>query len=131
VSITDTADTNAITPAAEAPRKSYRLDMEPGSTWLFFVPPGWIVGGTVDSIDGDVLHLYDAVHLEGVASGHSLMSSISTCTVPKKLAEICPTAWGYPHGFQILLSAALMRVPCRISLRQLALARDAAALAGA
>lgn len=105
--------------------------MKPGTTWLFFVPPGWILGGTIRTIEGDYLVLDDAVYLESVASGHALLSSIPKASNPSDLKKICPMAWGLPNGYLIRHEAILHAAPCNLSLRALAGAEAAAAIEGA
>lgn len=101
-----------------------------GETWIFFVPPGWILGGTIMSDDGVVITLRDAVYLEGVASGHALIASIPRATKPADLAKICPTAWGLPDGYFVRKDAILHGGVCKISLRALAGKAAATAIEG-
>lgn len=105
--------------------------MNIGETWLFFVPPGWIVGGTISEIKDGVLVLKDAAWLEACASGHALLSAIPRATSAKEMKAICPTSWGLPDGFRVRADAALMSAPCMASLRPLARAEDAAVIKGA
>lgn len=91
-----------------------------GKTYVFFVPPGWLIGGTIVSVDDEFVLINDAVYLESVAAGHAMISSVPLAKSAKELSAVCTTAWGLPDGYGIRREAILHYGMCRISLASLA-----------
>lgn len=75
-----------------------------GTSWLFSVAPGWILGGTISDVHEDRLVVKDSVWLQTVASG----SSCFDATLGK-----VGTAWPVSDGFTIFRAAILMVVPSK------------------
>lgn len=96
-----------------------------GTTWVFFVPPGWLVGGTVIAHDDGDLVLAGVVYFEGAVQGYSVIGDVGKGTTPDQQRQACGSHWGLPDTTRIRRDAILMGVPCKYNL--LALSRDQAA----
>jgi hypothetical protein len=102
--------------------------LEKDRTYVLFIPPAWLIGGTVDKIVDGVVYLRDAVYLESVGAGESPVSTLAKETDPRRLRKIITSCYGMPDGVAIRLDGCLMAVPCAISLRPLALSQEVDAI---
>jgi len=100
--------------------------MEPG-TYILFVPPGWLLAVRVVSSEGDHLVCDGVVHLEGVASGHSTVSSLAVARGHGDVKAAITRWWRWGDGVRVLRSAALLSVPTVIDVGAACAALDAKA----
>ena len=94
--------------------------MRESETWLFFVPPGWLIGGTIVELTDTVVVLKNGVYLEMAASGHALFASVPRATTAKALKAACTTSWGLPEKFIVRREAIFLAGKCQLSLAALA-----------
>lgn len=104
------------------------MALEVGKTYVFFVPPGWILGGTISEIDAKTVTLVDACYLENAGEGQTLIGSVAAATTPAQLTAACPTSWPIPDGTMLPIEPLLIRVPCARDLTPLSRAKAADAL---
>jgi len=106
-----------------------------GSSWTFFVPPGWLFAGTVIGSMGSgqdtILVLKDAVYLESVAQGKTNIGDLAMAMTTSEQLEICTQSYQLPDGFRIRADAILVASPHKISVRGLAYRKSIGALKGA
>lgn len=106
--------------------------IQPGVTYVFFVPPGWLLGGTVDSLTADgCAILKDCVYLESSASGHATVHSLPAALTAKEMTDCVPRSWSMPDGTFVRVDAILFANPCKASLAPLARAKSAEAIQNA
>ncbi len=103
--------------------------MNPGTTYLLFVPPAWFVGGTLVEVKDGYAVFKDCAYLESVGEG-SMIGGIPAATTAKELNKVCKQAWGIPDGLAVRMDAILMCVPCARDLKPLSRQEDAAAIKG-
>ena len=90
-----------------------------GETYIFFVPPGWLIAGTVDSIIGagplENVVLRDAVYLEGVNPGKCMISDLPAATTPEQQRAVVRVSWPLPRT-NLLASQISMAFRCNLSM---------------
>jgi hypothetical protein len=71
-----------------------------GETYVFFIPPGWLIAGTVTGFadDGTLTHIRvkDAVFLEGVHPGKCTISDLPKATTPEEQRAVVRVSWPLP-----------------------------------
>lgn len=88
------------------------MQMEPGRHYLMFIPPSWIIAGTVTKVDGDLVELHTCVWNE-------------TCNAPFGVFDMCETlkaserSWPMPDGTVVLRSSVLICAPAQQGFEQL------------
>ena len=102
---------------------------EIGKTYIFSVPPGWLLGGTVAdlTVEGEIV-LKDAIWIEGINNGQSALGSVAFAATAKELNAAVATSHPLPDGFVIRREAALMASPCVRDLTPLSRSGDAQAI---
>jgi hypothetical protein len=101
---------------------------EVGSTFVFNIPPGWILGGTIQESTKDEIVVKDAVYIEGIADGHSALGSVPSANTPKELKAIVTRSYPSRDGMRFRRDAVLISVPCARDLTPLSRAEDASAI---
>jgi hypothetical protein len=96
-----------------------------GTSYVFSIPPSWLIGGTVTEIDGDHILISDAVYLESVNSGYSLIGSTALAKNAQELSSIVAASWPLSDGTILHVDGILMAVPAVSNFRSLARAADA------
>lgn len=106
--------------AAQAERTyTSRGGIKVGVTYVFFVPPGWLLGGTVVDIVGDHVILENSVYLEGVQSGKATVSDLPAAKTPQQQNDVVRTCWPMTNGTSIRYDAILFMNPCGTDMRGL------------
>ena len=126
--------TDVTTPEYHLPTEASPDVYPVGSTWTFFVPPGWLFAGTVVGFVGDgqaIIVFKDAVYLESVAQGKTNIGDLAMAMTTSEQLEICTQSYQLPDGFRIRADAILVASPHRISVRGLAYRKSIGALKGA
>lgn len=102
--------------------------MTVGKTYVLFIPPSWLIGGTVSQIENGIAYLKDVVYLESVASGHSTVGSFCKEANPKNLTKIITSFHPMPDEVEVRLDGVLMAVPAACSFATLARRDEAEAI---
>lgn len=95
-----------------------------GDHVLVHVPPGWMMAGTVVKVLGERLQIKDAIYVEDIGSGHSVVEICATAKAQQQKA-ICTQKWTIPDGTVVLPMAIF---PMQRDVRPLAKANEAAAV---
>jgi hypothetical protein len=103
---------------------------EIGKTYLFSVPPGWLIAGTVSDVQSGVIYIDDGCYVESAGSSQSTVSGIPLATTPEMMNAACSRAWPLIDGYSLLENAVLMAFPCKRDVKPLARANDAATIKG-
>jgi hypothetical protein len=98
-----------------------------GETYVFFIPPSWLLGGTIATTGNGNIVLKDCAYLESVGTD-SMIGGVAMATTPKRMNEVCTRAWPIPDGTKIREEAILIATPCMRDLKPLARAQDAEAI---
>ena len=101
--------------------------MRTGETHILFIPPGWLLGGTIDQIEGGEVVLRDAVYIENIAEGHAVMD-LALSEGADALKKASGRTWPCPDGTIVRQDAILIAWPCKTNLRSLAKGREMAAI---
>lgn len=101
-------------------------DIQVGVTYIFSIPPGWLVSGTVVAITQDRKRasIVDVAYLESAKSQQSPMK-LWDCKHPREALELVERSWGLADGTTVLLDTLTFAVPCKVNLRVLARASEA------
>ena len=90
----------------------------PGTSWLWHLPPGWEITGTVReliTIDGrEWLVVDDGAYIESVSAG---VHTLCAATTPAELREIVTLAHPIPDGMLIAASTPTHAVPMALPSR--------------
>jgi hypothetical protein len=114
------AEAKAAWEATQAERTySSRGGIHVGVTYVFFVPPGWLLGGTVKAIVGDHVILENSVYLEGVQSGKATVSDLPAAKTHQGQDQVVRTCWPMTNGTGIRYDAILFMNPCETDMRGL------------
>ena len=100
-------------------------NFEVGKTYVFSLPPSWIIGGTVTENDGVHLTLEDCTYMESMNTGYTLLGSVALATTAKELSTIVARAWPLPDGTLLKIDGILIATPCSRDLKPIARAEDA------
>ncbi len=95
------------------------MNSREGKTYVFFIPPGWLLGGTVVAETETMFILKDAVYLEASGADVTLIGDVPMAETPKELNHAAQTVWPVPDGMEISKEACLIRVPCMRDLKPL------------
>lgn len=90
-----------------------------GTTYLFNLPPSWLIIGTVDVIHDDVLVLKHGVYMEALKSGASFAQYATAKTVAE-LAKVSERHWPLPDGYVLSRGFLAQWVPCAMSYERVA-----------
>lgn len=101
--------------------------MKIGETHILFIPPGWLLGGTIDRIENGEVILRDAVYIENIAEGHAVMD-LALSEGADGLKKASGRTWPCPDGTSVRQDAILIAWPCKTNLRSLAKAREMGAI---
>lgn len=85
-------------------------NMEIGKSYIFFIPPGWLLGGTIVSVEEKTVVVKDCVYLEQVREGGML--SVAFCKTADELKKAISSSYPIPDGMVLRTEAALILVPC-------------------
>jgi hypothetical protein len=107
------------------------LKLEVGQTFVFYVPPGWLLAGTIAEFDDQEVALTDIVYLETTAQGTSPVSDLPMAKNDRQVKASSGTTWPMPNGTVVRREAMLFRTPCAHNVKILARAKDADAIKGA
>ena len=97
------------------------MEWKVGETYIFSIPPGWLVGGTIRSISasGKWIQLENALYLETVVDGYIPMSHLPRATSPRQHDGVMRKAHCLPHGHKVMVDAVFQACPCNISFEHL------------
>lgn len=96
------------------------FQFEVGSHWEFFVPPGWLIGGTViEDYDQDVA-LKDVAYLESNHPGKSNVGDVPMAKDAKEQLAASAQSYQMPDGTTFRKEALLIKIPSAISFKALA-----------
>lgn len=98
--------------------------------YLFFIPPSWLLAGTVVDQNEKELILSDAVYLESAGSEHSPFAEIPRCE-EKDLTKISSKSWPLQEGTILHRDGILIATPCKPDLSVLTRAHTAKTIRGA
>jgi hypothetical protein len=101
------------------------MNFKVGQTYVFFTPPSWLIGGTITSVEGDLITIKDCVYLEAVNSGKTLIGDIALATSAKEMVAISARHWRLPDGTVLHKDGVLIATPCARDLKPLARSADA------
>lgn len=104
--------------------------MEIGKTYVVFIPPGWLLAGTVESLTDTHVVLKDAAYLESAGEG-SILGGVALATNPQQQQAACRQAWPLPDGLILSREAILIASPCARDVKPLARAEAAKTIKGA
>jgi hypothetical protein len=90
--------------------------VKPGETWLIFIPPSWLLAGTIERVEKDVIVFSDAVYLESVASGHCSFSELPAARGKTEAERIVSRTWPVRPGMQVRREGILIAIPCESDL---------------
>jgi len=110
--------------SSKPPKYEFKVDQH----WTIFLPPGWIVSGTVQGVYEDHITLMDCVYIETVHQGKSSIGDASFAKTPAELNQVVSSSYPLPDGTIMVKSAILMATPAQCSFRSLARAREAEAV---
>lgn len=104
-----------------------------GQHYVFFVPPGWILGGTIRNVFPETgeIELQDAVYMEGVNQGKSSIGDVALSKDAKEMTNVITSCYPIPDGTRLRAEALLITVPCLRDLTPLSRKREADAVKGA
>jgi len=97
--------------------------MEVGKTYVFFVPPAWILAGTVQEVTEKEIVLVDAIYQENCSQGFSAWDLANTL-------EASQQSWPLPDGSVIQREGVLIYSPATIDFKTLAKRRELEAIRG-
>lgn len=95
-----------------------------GTTLIMFVPPGWIIGGTIVNQDNECLEMKDIVYIESVANSFSSIGDIAMAKTAAELKKIVSQSYPIPNGTKFRKETLLIQVPCVRDLTPLARQKD-------
>ena len=101
-----------------------------GATFVFSVPPSWVLGGTVREVHEDVLVLQDGVYFETMKNGASL-GDYAAAADNVALGKASDRSWPLVDGFIVRKDCITHAMPCQMSFERLAKAKQIAAIKGA
>ena len=103
-------------------KSEFTADLEIGKAYIMFIPPGWLIGATIDSFSGDGLSvsLKDIVHLESVSNGNSTIGAPAMAPTPDKLSELVTACYTMADGSILRKDAILIASPCKVPMTVLA-----------
>jgi hypothetical protein len=101
-----------------------------GTHWVWFIPPGWLLGGTIVSASDKVVVLKDACYLESVSQGKSNIGDVAMAKSQAEQMAACTSSYQLPDGFRVRVDAMFLAAPANVSLRGLATRNSMAALKG-
>ena len=87
--------------------------MVEGQPWFFHVPPGWILIGSIASIQEDEVILVNAAHVELVGENRA-MSELHFAETVEQQRAICTQAWPLPDGYSIRRDCITHNGPMRL-----------------
>jgi len=102
-----------------------------GQTYVFSVPPGWVLGGTVFEVFEDFIVLQDAVYFEGIKDGASAMGSYPTATTVAELEKASARNWPLADGYLLNVGFISHASPAKMSFERVAKRDKVNALKGA
>jgi hypothetical protein len=97
-----------------------------GSSYCFFIPPGWIIVGCVQRVTEKAVFLEHGFHLENVADNVSALAIGLTPDVSKAVTKSYPL----PPGGRLDINGILIAVPCEMDITKLSYAHIANAIKG-
>jgi hypothetical protein len=104
---------------------------EVGKHYVLFVPPGWMLGGTVREIKDGWLVLSEASYLDATGPKHSMSGDVALATTEEGMREACTRSWDLPEGYLVQIHGILHAAPSAQSMRPLRKKRNADAVRGA
>jgi hypothetical protein len=104
--------------------------MKPGETWLIFVPPSWLLAGTIDRVEDDEIVFSDSVYLQSVASGHCSFTELPSARTRAEIEKIVSSSWPIRPGMRVRREGILIAVPCATDLSCLTRADVARVIGG-
>lgn len=90
------------------------IDMPIGSSYVFFVQPGWLLMGTVAELTDTHVALRDAVYLDGVTSGSSNVSHVPLAETAEALRRAVSRSFPLPDGTTLSREGILIRFPAKL-----------------
>jgi hypothetical protein len=91
---------------------------EVGTTWVMFVAPGWIIGGTVTEDLGDEIVLKDALYFESVGRGRSAFEIATADNMTQQLT-VSKSRYPFIDGHRVSKAMIGMSSPCASDFRDL------------
>jgi hypothetical protein len=101
-----------------------------GSHWIFFIPPGWLIGATVTEVTPTEVVLSDVAWLEAAGDGKTNIGDVPMATTAAAQLKACARSHQLPDGTRMRREALLMCVPAAMSLKALARRNAAEAIKG-
>jgi hypothetical protein len=90
-----------------------------GKSYVFSVPPGWLISGTVVRLTADAVYLDDAAYLESASDGGTNVGDVPLATTAAGQLRACQQSHQLANGTRIRLEAILMAFPCAIDTKAL------------
>lgn len=104
------------------------FQFEAETHFTIFLPPGWIISGTIDRVWKNHVALRDAVYIETVHQGKSSIGDASFAKSASELQQVVSSSYPLPDGTIMRSDAILMATPAQSSFRSLARQREAEAV---
>ena len=89
---------------------------ETGKSYVFNIPPGWILTGTVMNRQDGIIQLKNGAYIEGIANGHSALGSITNAKDEKEVLQAVTRCYPLKDGFMIRESNILLASEATIEL---------------
>lgn len=105
--------------------------MKKGDHYLFFVPPSWILGGTIREVTSTDIVLDDAAWLEAIEGSKSSPGDLPFATSVAEQKSIISRGHGLPDGTRLARIGVLMAEPCLMDFKLWSRKKDADAIKGA
>jgi hypothetical protein len=102
--------------------------IETGKTYIFNIPPSWIVGGTVVDQDDTHVYLTDGIYVESIGDGYSALGSIAMASDSKGLKDAVTKSYPLKDGTAFRRDALLIHVECNRDLQPLSRSEEAKAI---
>jgi len=104
---------------------------EIGKTYVFFVPPGWILAGTVGRITPTHVILSVGTYIEISEQGVSPIADLTRATTTAQVNKIVKQSYQLGENTALLLEGILISTLCASDLSSLTRSADAATIRGA
>jgi hypothetical protein len=99
--------------------------------YVFFVPPGWLLAGKVETVEGKHVSLSEAAYIELTEQDTSPIGDLPRATTEKEMKRICKRSWPLEPGTVLHLDGILIAVPCSGDLSPVTRAHVAKTIRGA
>lgn len=100
--------------------------LEKGKNYVLFVPPGWLIIGTIGDITDRWISLSESVYAESVKSDQAMLS----LGLADDVRDVVQNSYPLPEGYLIQTDAILMASPCALDITALTRSAEANAIRG-